>query len=178
MSSYAADQLRNGASTRNFFAACLTPCCSICPSHLISAKSSTPSYLTFLPTEKYYQAAIFISPLFFIAQWLLLSACLHLILRFLREPSDIDQILNITGMAALVVGAFLVGWDWLWIALGWRDPVLLGISHLIIDIWAIAITVLGLKKILSIPVWLGILLNLVWMVLGIPLNMLFMRPPF
>ena len=147
------------------------------PLSLTGARPSTPSYLTFLPTETYYQASIFLSPLFLIGQWLLLSACVHLILCFLHRPSNIDQILNITGMAALIVGSILVVWDWLWIAFGWHDPVLLGISHLIIDVWAIVITVLGFKKILNLPVGLAILLNLAWMVLGIPLSMLFMRAP-
>ena len=81
-------------------------------------------------------------------------------------------------MAALVVGAFLVIWDWLWILLGWQNVILLGISHLLLDAWGVAIGVIGFKRILGIRVWSAIALNLLWIALGLPFAILFMRGPF
>lgn len=138
---------------------------------------SAPSAIAFLPTDTYFAASIVLAPLFIIAQWLLLSVVVHVILRLMGRPSDIDQILNITGMVALVVGAVLILWDWLWLFLEWQNLVLLGVSHLIIVIWALGITVLGFKRILDVPVWLGVLLNLLWVLLGEPLGAIFMRAP-
>ena len=145
------------------------------PLALLGRAPSIPSAITFLPTETYFGTSIVLAPLFIIAQWLLLSAVVHVILRLMRRPSDIDQILNITGMVALVVGAVLILWDWVWVFLEWQNLVLLGVSHLIIVIWAVVITTLGFKRILGVPVWLGVLLNLLWVLLGEPLGAIFMR---
>jgi hypothetical protein len=116
-------------------------------------------------------------PAFLVAQWLLLGAVVHVVLRLSGRRSDFDQILNITGLAALVVGAFLVVWDWGYILLGGSDIVFLGVSHLVFDLWAILITVRGFERILGVPAWLGLVLNLVWMVLGVPLSIIFVRGP-
>jgi hypothetical protein len=147
------------------------------PLALLGREPSTPSYLTFLFTEAYFAALVIFAPVFILSQWLLLSAVVHVILRLMGRPSDMDQILNITGMVALVVGAVLILWDWLWVVLEWQNLVLLGVSHLIIVIWAVGITVLGFKRILDVPVWLGVLLNLLWVLLGEPLGAIFMRAP-
>lgn len=147
------------------------------PLALLGRVPSMPSAIAFLPTEAYFAASIILAPLFIIAQWLLLSAVVHVILRLIGRPSDIDQILNITGMVALVVGAVLILWDWLWVFLEWQNLVLLGVSHLIIVAWAVGITTLGFKRILDVPVWLGVLLNLLWVLLGEPLGAIFMRAP-
>jgi hypothetical protein len=147
------------------------------PLALMGRQPSMPSYLTFLPTEHYFVASVFFVPIFVLAQWILLSAILHLILRLSGQPSDVDQILNITGMASLVVGAVLVVWDWIWIAMGWHSYVLLGVSHLVLVIWAMVIMVLGFRRILGLPLWLAIVLNLIYLVLGEPLGALFMRAP-
>jgi hypothetical protein len=116
-------------------------------------------------------------PVFLLLQWLLLCALIHLILRLSGRRSDIDQIINVTGMTGLVVGTFLLVWDWAYILMGFRDPVALGVSHLIFDVWGIAITVVGFKRLLGVPVWLGLILNLIWLAVGVPLAMLFVRGP-
>jgi hypothetical protein len=157
--------------------ALLDSLCLYLPLYLMGRQPSTPSALTFLPTESYYLASVFFVPVFIVGQWALLSAVLHLILRLCGRPSDIDQILNITGMAGLIVGAVLVAWDWVWIAMGWQSDVLLGVSHLVLVIWAMAITVVGFRRILGLPIWLAILLNVLWVVLGEPLGAIFMRAP-
>jgi hypothetical protein len=139
---------------------------------------STPSYFTVLSTERYYASLVYLGPVFVVCQWLLLGAVVHLILRLARLPSDMDQILKITGMAALVVGAVLVLWDWVWIWMGWRNIILLGISHLALDIWGIVIVGRGFRRIAGIPVWAGLALSVMYIVLAVPLAMLFMRGPF
>lgn len=100
-----------------------------------------------------------------------------MILRLLGRRGDINQILNITGMVALIVGSFLVAWDWIWILAGWHNEVLLGASHMAIVMWGLAITALGMMRIMKLSVWLAILLNVVWLALGWPLAMVIMRAP-
>ena len=148
------------------------------PLSLMGRAPSTPSYLTFLPTERYYEALVFLAPFFLLGQWLLLGAVTHVILRLLGRHSDLDQILNITGMAALVVGAALVMWDWLWIVLGWENAVALGVSHLVLDTWGITITALGFGRTMAVPIWLAALLAVLSIALGVPLAATFMRAPF
>jgi hypothetical protein len=147
------------------------------PLAVLGRQPSMPSFLTFLPTERYYAASVVLAPVFLVAQWLLLSAVVHVILRLARRPSDFDQILNLTGMASLVVGAVLVIWDWAWVSMGWQSDVLLGISHLVLVLWYVVLTTVGFRQLLGLPVWLGILLNLLWLLLGEPLGVLFMRGP-
>jgi hypothetical protein len=98
-------------------------------------------------------------------------------LRLIGRRSDFDQILNISGMAALVVGAFLLVWDWMLFLLGIANPYFLGICHLVISLWAFVIWGIGLKRILGVPIWLGVLLSLLNIPVGIPFGIMFMRPP-
>jgi len=53
----------------------------------------------------------------------------------------------------------------------------LGISHLVIDIWAIVITTIALKRILSVPVWFGLILSIIGIAVSLPLAIMFMRSP-
>lgn len=75
------------------------------------------------------------------------------------------------------MGSLLVAWDWVWVVAGWRSDVLLGISHLVLVVWAMVITVIGFRRILGLPAWLAILLNVLWVVLGEPLGAIFIRAP-
>ena len=138
----------------------------------------TPSYVTFLPTENYYTTLIWLTPVIFTVQWLLSSSVVHVALRLIRLPSDIDQILNLTGMAGLVVGAGLVLWDWLWFWIGSADQYFLGYSHLVIDIWWFVLVVTGLKKNLGVPVRIGIMMGVLAFIAAMPFAILFMRAPF
>ena len=147
------------------------------PSAIMGKQPSTPSSLSFLSTENYYWASVFFMPVFLVALWILLSSILHLLLRLMGKNSSIDQILNITGISSLIVGAFLIPWDWIWIIFGWNNPVLLGISHIVFAIWSIIIIIIGYRKILQIPLWLAIVLNIIWLSLSVPLSMIFVRPP-
>ena len=135
-------------------------------------------YLTFIPPERYYSALLWLTPLVFTAEWLLGAGAMHTILRLLGRPSDMDVILNLTGMATLVVGAFIVVWDWLTQVLGGLDPNTLGITHLVIDLWWWVLVVTGFKRLMGLPAWLGLLLVLVGFAVSLPLAVLFMRSPF
>ena len=148
------------------------------PVTLLGRVPPTPSYLSFIPTERYYAALIWLGPPVLIAELLMGVSFLHLALRLMGRASDFDQILNIVGMAALIVGAVLIPWDWAWSAIGGVDQYFLGISHLILSLWATLITVIGLKRILGIPVWLGTLLSLLAIPVSLPLAIMFMRSPF
>jgi len=147
------------------------------PAYLLGWIPPTPSNLSFIPDEKYYGALILLAPLVFLALWLIGGSLTHVILRFSGRRSDIDQILNISGFANLAVGAIIVVWDGLWMILGGMDQNMLGISHLFIDIWAIVISTVALRRILDVPIWLGILLNLIGMAIAMPFAIMFMRSP-
>jgi hypothetical protein len=147
------------------------------PLGLAGAEPPIPSYLGFISSSRYYLALVWIAPLVIMAQWLLGAAVIHVVLRLGGRSSNIDQILNVTGMAALVVGTVLMIWDWLWFAIGGIDQIWLGTSHLVIDLWGVVIIVTGLKKILGIPVWLALLLTPVSIAVSFPLAIMFMRSP-
>jgi hypothetical protein len=147
------------------------------PIYLLGRIPPTPSYLSFIPTEKYYGALIFLTPIILLAEWLLSSSLMHLILRLGKRQSDFDKILNISGFVALAIGTVLIAWDALWFMIGGMTQYSLGISHLIIDIWAIAITTIALKRILKVPVWLGLLLNIIGIAVSMPFAIMFMRSP-
>jgi len=99
------------------------------------------------------------------------------VLRFSGRRSDVDQILNIFGISALVVGAFILVWDWTWLAVGGIDQYLLGISHLLISLWGVVIEIIGLKRLLGVPIWLGAILSLLEIPIALPFGIMFMRSP-
>ena len=147
------------------------------PLSLMGRTPPTPSYLSFIATEKYYGALVWLAPIVLTAQWLLGGSVIHTALRLSGRSSDIDQILNITGMGTLVVGAFLVIWDWVWTLAGGMDQYWLGCSHLLIDIWGAIIVVVGLKKLLKVPAWLGAIAYMLAIASAMPLAIMFMRSP-
>ena len=137
----------------------------------------TPSNLSFIRTGQYYWHLIWLSPLILGAEWLLSPAFTHVVQRLTGRRSDFDQVLNIAGMATIVVGAFLLVWDWSWFALGGVDQYFLGISHLTISLWAVVISTTGLKRILGVPAWLGTLLSFLDIPIALPFGIMFMRSP-
>jgi len=147
------------------------------PVSLMGRVPPTPSNLSFIPTERYYSALIWLSPIVLIAEQMMIAAFMHIALRLTGRHSDFDQIVNISGMAALIVGAFLVPWDWAWLAIGGVNQNFLGISHLVVSLWAVLITVIGLKRTLGAPVWLATLLSILAMPVALPFAIMFMRSP-
>jgi hypothetical protein len=148
------------------------------PVSLMGRVPPTPSFLSFIPTERYYAALIWMGPFVLLAEMLMGSVVIHVLLRLLRRHSDVDQIINLVGMSALIVGAVLIPWDWTWFALGAADQYFLGISHLVISLWATIIMVVGLQRILSVPVWLGTVLSIINIPVQLPFAIMFMRSPF
>ena len=61
------------------------------PLSLQGSSPPTPSYLSALPTERYYTALIWLTPLVLFAEWLLAGALAHVILRLVKRPSDFDS---------------------------------------------------------------------------------------
>ena len=147
------------------------------PLVFMGKEPTSPSWFTFLPTSDYYIVSVFFTPFFFYFLWFFLSALLNIIIRLLGLTSNIDQILNITGFNSLVIAAFILIWDWLWIITGWHNPVMLGISHLIIDTWYIIITSVCFIRILKLKPIIAVLFNLLWIAISVPIAMLFMRAP-
>jgi hypothetical protein len=105
------------------------------------------------------------------------GGAMHLVLRLAGRRSDFDTLLNLLGMAGLVVGAFLFLWDWLWLGLGGLDQVALGISHLVIDGWWFVLVVTGLKRLLGVPVGWGLVASFAAFAAGFPLAVVLMRSP-
>lgn len=147
------------------------------PLAILGRQPSVPSSLSFLATENYYWTSVFLMPIYLIFLWLLLAGITHLILRLANKNSAIDLILNITGMSTLIVGAILIPVDWLFIILGWHCPMILGFLHMVIALWGIVIIVIGYKKMLHAPVWLGIILNIIGIFIAWALSIIFIRPP-
>ena len=147
------------------------------PVYLLGRTPPTPSNLSFIQTESYYGALIFLAPIVLLVIWLTSSSVTHLILKLSLRRSDFDQILNISGFTALVVGSIIVLWDGLWLIIGGMNQYTLGISHFVIDIWAIVINTIALKRILNVPVWFGIILSIIGIAVSIPFAIMFMRSP-
>ena len=147
------------------------------PVALMGRIPPTPSNLAFLSTERYYWHLVWLSPIILGADWLLASAFTHVVLRLAGRRSDFDQILNIGGMATIVVGAFLLVWDWAWLAWGGANQYFLGITHLAIGLWAVAIGAIGLRRILGVPIWLGVILTFLGIPIVLPFGIMFMRSP-
>lgn len=147
------------------------------PLALMGLVPPTPSFVAALPTEQYYSHLVWLAPLVLAAEWLLGASFVHLALRLSGRPSDFDQLLNIGGMVALVVGAFILVWDWVWFTVGGVDQYFLGFSHLAISLWGVALGAIGMKRILAVPYWLGLLLSFLQIPLGLPLAVMFMRSP-
>ena len=137
----------------------------------------TPSNLSFLPTEQYYGHLVWLAPIVLAAQWLLTSVFTHVVLRLTGRRSDVDKVLNIYGMSALIVGAFILLWDWTWLAVGGVDQYFMGISHLVISLWGVAIETIGLKRLLGVPIWLGAILSFLTIPIALPFGIMFMRSP-
>jgi hypothetical protein len=147
------------------------------PAALLGRTPVWPSYLTIVPDEHYYLALVVLFPLVQLALWLLCAALTHVILRLSGRASNIDHILNLQGVIALVVGSVLFLLDWLAAALGWTDRLLLGVVHLLVDLtWTLALAVIGYRVLLGLPFWLSVVLVLAWVLASVPVSALLLRP--
>lgn len=147
------------------------------PLALLGRIPPEPSYLPFIEDGNYYAALVGLTPLVLTGEWLLGCAVVHLILTACKYKSDFNIVLNITGFTALMIGSVLLLWDWAWVAIGGMTQYGLGISHLIIDVWGMTIAAIAFKKILNVPLWLGLIVNLIAVIVALPMAIMFMRSP-
>ena len=146
------------------------------PLTLLGLEPFPPSYLTFLSTDSYYKMLVVLFPIVNLAIWLLCGALTHTILRFIEQPNNIDQILNISGITWLVFGPIIVGFDWfVRLTLGELNAYIWGLSHLIIDVGYLYFMIIGYKKILELPPRLTFCLFLLNMAASVPIAMLLLR---
>jgi hypothetical protein len=135
------------------------------------------SYLSFISTSNYYAVLIGIAPLVFLFQWLAGSVIAHLVLRIFRQRSDIDVLLNISGMTTLVAGGFLLVWDGAYVGFGFTNSTVLVLTHAAFYAWAVALSTYCLKKIFGVPLKVGILANCLSLVFVLPAAIIFLRTP-
>lgn len=101
----------------------------------------------------------------------------YLILRLSGLKTDFDLIINLTGMGNFIVGMALLLVDWTFVIAGTTNYIVLGVIHLLISLWGYVLVVVGLKRILDVPIYIGIILSFLWFALGYPLAVLIMRAP-
>ena len=133
------------------------------------------SYLTFLPTEAYRVAGLFISPAFGCGIWLLMSALVHLIFRLGGEESDLDPILNIVGWGMLVVMPVVWLWDWAMLALNSFRVATLAPVHSVVQVWETALEALGFHRILGVKASLAVVAAVIANIIFVLLAMVFIR---
>ena len=149
---------------------------SILALYLLKRQPFLPSALTFLSTERYYEAEIFFLPVLRMAAWLLSAALIHVGIRLAGKPSDFDQILNIGGVQYLVVMPYTFAVDWTAIALNAYGFGLIAVLHGTVDlVWATALMVIGLRRLLGIETKLALGVLLLSAAVGTPLLALFAR---
>jgi len=135
-----------------------------------------PSWLTFLPAERYLLAQLFFIPVLRMAVWVLGSGVIHLGIRLAGKPSDMDRILNIGGVQYLVVMPYTFLVDWTALAFGVFDFSLIGAIHGGVDlVWSIALQVIGLRVLLGLRTAPALGLSLISNALTLPLLAIFAR---
>ena len=142
---------------------------------LLGRKPFEPSYLTFLPTERYYAAQVFFLPLFGLAVWLLMSGVVHVVLRLAAHESDFDQVLNIVGMGMLVPMPVVWLWDWSMILSNSFQMAVMAVSHSIFQLWEAWVEAIGLRRVLGLRALPAAGLALLANVLFVLLAMTFVR---
>lgn len=116
-----------------------------------------PSWLTFLPDDRYLFAELFFLPVARMAIWLLGGAVVHVTLRLMGKASDIDRILQIGGVVYLVVMPYTFLVDWTTLALGVFGFGLIVYIHGIVDLlWSLTLQVIGLKVLLGLKTKLAL----------------------
>lgn len=154
----------------------ITAITSILALLLLRRKPLFESYLTFLPTDRYYAAEVFFLPVFGLGVWLLGSAGVHVIVRSAKRSSDFDGVLNIVAFGLLVPMPVVWVLDWSSIALGLYGPVWIPLMHSAVSVWEVALFSIGFIRLLKVPTWAGV--GLAMAVKGgvyIPLATIFVR---
>jgi hypothetical protein len=143
--------------------------------YLLGRGPQMESALTFLPTEHYLVAEMFFLPVLRVGLWLLGSVIIHVGIRLAGKPSDVDLILNIGGLAYLVVMPLLLPSDWLLIALNLYGIGITQYTHGFVALWSMFLSVVGLRRMLGVGTGLALGLSLLSMVTSIMILAIFAR---
>jgi hypothetical protein len=147
------------------------------PAAMSGRQPPMESFIPGLPTETYYGSLLWLTPLVFLAQWLVTASVLCLVLRTTGHACPLAPVLNLVGLSSLVIGAILVPWDWLTYALGGLDQVTLGISHLVIDLWWFVL-VMRIREFTGASRRTALVASVAGFVATLPLAVIFMRAPY
>lgn len=143
---------------------------------LLGRQPLLPSWLTFLPTRRYYLAEMGFLPLLRTAMWLLGSAACHLGIRLTGRKSDLDANLNLGGLVYLVVMPYTFAVDWTAIALNAYHFVAIAILHGAVDLaWSTALLTLGLRRLFRLPTGIALASALLSDAATLPLLAIFAR---
>jgi hypothetical protein len=140
------------------------------PLALLGRTPFQPSYLEFLPEERYYTVLVFLFPVFGIIAWLLMSSFAHVALRLNSRQTNFDQIANVIGLSMLIPMPIVWTWDVAMIIAGSYGLVTMAISHSLFQVWEIFLGFLGLKRVLGLDsptsLLIAIVVNLVYVLMG------------
>jgi hypothetical protein len=117
-----------------------------------AARPWPESFIPLLPTDTYFYSLVWVAPIFFRFQWLCLAAAVHACVRLAGRTSDFDLLLEIAGLSALVVGAFLAPLDRACFLAGLRSRVALGFIHLVCAAWGGVLSVVAWRRPLGVRV--------------------------
>ncbi|WP_036219464.1 YIP1 family protein [Calidithermus chliarophilus] len=135
-----------------------------------------PSWLTFLPDDRYLLAELFFLPAVRMATWLLGAAVVYLGARLAGRPADMDRLLQVGGVVYLVVMPYTFAVDWTTLAFGAFGMGLIVYVHGVVDlVWSVALQVVGLRVLLGLPAGLALGLTLLSTLFTLPLLMIFAR---
>lgn len=148
------------------------------PVALMRRTPPSPPPFGFVSADHYYWFLVIFGPAVLLCEMLIATAFIHVTLRLFGRRSDFGGVANLVGMSALVVGTVLIPWDWAWFALGHADQYFLGLTHLVLSLWATVLIVVGLRRNMGVPVPLGLALSIGAVAVSLPLAIVFMRSPF
>jgi hypothetical protein len=131
------------------------------------------SWLTFLPTDRYFLPEMFFLPPLRVLVWLMGAAMVHLGLRLARQTSDIDLILNIGALGTLVIMPVILVSDWLLIVS--NAYFVAEFTHPVAALWGLVLTAIGVKRLLGVKSGFAFLLALISTLLSIPFLAIFAR---
>lgn len=125
------------------------------PHYLMGSQPFEPSYLTFLSTENYYSVWIYLQPVMGLMLWLLNSAMIYFVFRLLKKEIDFDNVLNITGLSAVVISLPLLLADWIIYFADLRTLTAMAVLHTLFTLWSMILQIIAYKKLFGIRVWVS-----------------------
>jgi hypothetical protein len=113
-----------------------------------------------VPAERHYPVQSVLLPAYGLAVWLLMGSAGHLTLRLAGRTSRLDAVLNVVGLGMLVPMPPLWAADVALVAADrFRLPEL-GVTHLVAELWEVALFAVGLREVLDVPARPALVLGL------------------